>query len=63
MIGVIAFGAQRFHLLHGQPEYEGIFRPDFIQNFHVGPIEGSNGKGSVQRQLHISRSRGLFARR
>src|SRR6516225_188199 len=45
-----------------QAEDENIFVTDMVANFDICAVEGSYGQGAVQRQLHVSRSRGLHSR-
>ena len=60
ILRVITLGFQAGHLVGGQPEKEEVLRCDFVANFDIGPIESSDGQGSVHREFHIAGPGGFF---
>ena len=52
--GHIARASPRHHLVRGQSEYEDVVRAHMFSNFNVGAIQGADGEGAVQRQLHVA---------
>ena len=54
--GVIAPCLELLHLLDRHPEYEDVVLAHLLRHLHVGAVQGPDGQGAVQHELHIASS-------
>ena len=52
--GSIAFAPPLLDLFGGEAEDEDVLGADMIADLDVGAVEGADGEGAVQRQLHVA---------
>ena len=48
------------YLFYVEAEQEKVFGTNFFPYLYIGPIEGTDGKGSVHGKLHVASARCLF---
>ena len=59
--GIVAGLAQGGDLLNGVAEDEDVVGADLLKNLDVRAVEGADGEGTVEGELHVARARGLLA--
>ena len=62
VVRVVATGTQRFNLFHGQAEDEDVVVTDFLTDFDVGTIQGTDGHRAVEGKLHVTGTGGFLTR-
>ena len=61
LAGAVGAGADRGDLLDGVAENEDIVGAHLFADLHVGAVEGADGEGPVEGELHVAGARGLGA--
>jgi hypothetical protein len=57
----VAGGGGRGDLGFGHSEQEEVLVPDQVADFHVRPVQGADGQGTVQGEFHVAGAGGLLA--
>ena len=58
---VVSVANERGDFVDGLAEDEDIFFANLLENFDIGPVESSDGQGTVEGEFHIARAAGFFS--
>ena len=62
VLGVVPSGAAVGDLFCAHTKDDDVLVPDLLLDFHIGAVQGAQGDGAVEHQLHVARAGGLGAR-
>lgn len=58
---VVSVANESGDFVDGLAEDEDIFFANLLENFDIGPVESSDGQGTVEGEFHIARATGFFS--
>ena len=61
LLRIVAFGVEGVHLVDGHAEEEEVLSADALTDFDVGTVEGADGHGAVESELHVASTGGFLA--
>ena len=61
LLRLVAFGVEGVHLVDGHAEEEEVLSADALTDFDVGTVEGADGHGTVESELHVAGTGGFLA--
>ena len=61
LLRIVAFGVEGVHLVDGHAEEEEVLSADALTDFDVGTVEGADGHGAVESELHVAGTGGFLA--
>ncbi len=62
VVGFVAFGGEGFDFLDSHAEDEDVLFTNFLEDFDISAVECADGESAIERELHVARAGGLFAR-